>query len=204
MLYKFCFRFYTRWIQWLQKVRTHVINIFFLSTWPHICLQTVKDNTLHSMAEPLAAARNSQPTSDTVHYRVPDRRDMHMQIPESSCSFNTFPVQPSHNFRNSDGVTLHNKGYTLRPPQPVPSNQFSFVHGERVKPEREALPPPLCSNRHHFVQDMKRENFYNNHERSKPPPYDYRERWNPPTPYSGKIVITDDGWWLAMVCFGRV
>ncbi|KAJ1405114.1 RNA polymerase II-binding domain [Sesbania bispinosa] len=148
--------------------------------------QTVKDNPLHSMAQPLAAPRSSQPISDPVHYKVPEYREMQMHMPESTSSFNSFPVPPPDNFRHSDGIIMHNKGYSIRPPHHVPSNQFSFVHEEQhMKHRREVPPPPSYSNRQQFVQNMERENFYNNHERLKPPPYDCRERWNVPAPYSG-------------------
>ncbi|CAL0320582.1 unnamed protein product [Lupinus luteus] len=156
--------------------------------------QTLKDNPLHSMAQPLAAPRRSQHSSDAVHYQVPECREMQMHMPKSNCSFNTFPV-PSDNFRHSDGVLLHNKGYSLRSPHHVPPNQFSFVNREQhMKHRREFQlplpppPPPLSpySNRNHLVQNMERENFYNNHERLKPHPYDHRERWNAPVPYSDR------------------
>ncbi|KAE9589203.1 putative PWWP domain-containing protein [Lupinus albus] len=156
--------------------------------------QTLKDNTLHSTAQPLAAPRRSQPSSDAVHYQVPECREMQMHMPKSNCSFNSFPV-PSDNFRHSDSVNMHNRGYSLRSPHHVPSNQFSFVHREQhVKHHREFQiplpppppPPPPYSNRHHLVQNMERENFYNNHERLTPHPYDHRERWNAPVPYSDR------------------
>lgn len=147
------------------------------------------------MAQPLAAPRSSQPISDAAHYQVPEYREMHMHMPESTSSFNSFPVRPPDNFRHSDGVTLHDKGYSIRPPRHVPSDQFSFVHGQQhMKHRREAPPPPPYSNRQHFVLNMERENFYNNHERLNPPPYDYLERWDVPAPYPGMFVITD-------VCF---
>lgn len=147
------------------------------------------------MAPPVAALRNSQPISEAVHYRVPEGRDVQMHIPESTCSFGSFPLPPPDNFRHSAG-TMHNRGYPLRPPYHVPSSQFSFVHGEQqVKPRRE-VPPPLYSNRHHIVQNMERENFYNNHERLKPPPFEYQERWRGPAPYTGTIVITDEAWFF--------
>lgn len=140
----------------------------------------MKDNTLHS-TQPLAAPRN-----------IEICRDMLMQIPKSTCSFNTFPVQPADNSRSSDGV-MHNKGYSLRPPHHMPSNQFSFVRGEHhVKSQREVPPPPSYSNAGHFTKNMKRENNCNNHERLKPPPCDYQESWNFPAPYSGNIVLTGD------------
>ncbi|KAK7242976.1 hypothetical protein RIF29_37758 [Crotalaria pallida] len=141
--------------------------------------QAGKDNTLHSLAQPSAAPRNSQAINDAVQH------NSHMQIPKSTRSFNSFPAPSPANFRNSDGGRIENKGYSLRPPPHVRSNQFSFVNGERVKPQREVRPPPSYSNGNHFMRSMERENFYNYPERLRPPPYDHRERWNVPGPYSG-------------------
>ncbi|KAF7804773.1 protein HUA2-LIKE 2-like isoform X2 [Senna tora] len=144
--------------------------------------QIVQVNSFHSMVQPLAPPR-SKPVSEAVHYRVPECGDMQMPVSESTCSFSNFPVPPPDNFRHSG--TVHNRGYPLRPPHHVPSSQFSFVCGEQhVKPQRE-VPPPLYSNRHHTVHSMERENFYNNHERLKPPSFDYQERWRGPASYTG-------------------
>lgn len=149
----------------------------------------MKANIFHPMAQPFAAPRNSQPMSDAVQYTVRECRNVPMQMPESTCSFNTFPVQPTDNSRNTDGVTMHNKGYSIPPPHHVPSNQFSFVNGEhRMTSQREVPPPgppPSYSDGHHFVPNMTREYGYDNHERLKPPSYEYQERWNVPA-YSGK------------------
>ncbi|XP_019444502.1 PREDICTED: protein HUA2-LIKE 3-like isoform X2 [Lupinus angustifolius] len=149
--------------------------------------QTLKDNTLLSIAEPLTAPRNSQLINDAVQH------NMQMQIPNSTCSFNSFPVQSLANF---DGVSIHNKGYPLLPPYHIPSNQFSFVNGECVKPPQRDVPPPSSYSNNHFVQSnsMERENFYNNHERLRPPPpYHQSERWNVPAPYSGPQYHHDRG-----------
>lgn len=146
------------------------------------------------MAQPSAAPRSNHPSSDAVHYHGSEYREVHM--PESTCSFNSFPVPPV-NYQHSDGVAMNNRGYSIRPPCHVPSNQFSFVHGEHhVRHQREVPPPPPppppYSNRQHFAENLEREHFYNNnHERLKPPPYDYRERWDVPPPYSGKIRTID-------------
>lgn len=154
--------------------------------------QRVKDNAHHSVAQPMAAPRDNQPINDAVRYQVPEYREMQLHMRESSCSFNSFRVPPPDNYRHSDGVSVHNKGYSIRPPRHVLSNHFSFVHGEQqMKHRREVPPPPPYSNGQHFMQNMERDNFNNNHERSKPPPYDYRERWDVPAPYSGKIGISD-------------
>ena len=148
----------------------------------------MQDNSIHAVAQPLNTPRNSQPINDTVHYHIPECRDMQMRIPESTSSFSSFPVPPPDNFWHSEAVNMHNKGYPLPPPQHVPSNQFSFVHGERHINHQREVPPPSYPNRHHFAPDMERENFYNNHERLKPPPYEFRERWRAPAPYPGKIM----------------
>ncbi|GAU47164.1 hypothetical protein TSUD_28870 [Trifolium subterraneum] len=156
----------------------------------HTESQCMKENTLLPMVQPLAApSSNKQPISD---YHVPEYREMH--VPESTCSFNSFPVPPPINYRHSDGVSMHDRRHSIRPPRHVPSNQFSFVHGEQhVRHRREVPPPPPYSNRQHFVENMEREHFYhNNHERFKPPPYDYRERWDAPPPYPGPMYHDDD------------
>ena len=148
----------------------------------------------------MAAPRHSQPISDAVHHLVPEYREMQMHMPESTCSFNSFPVPPPDNFRHTDGVTMHNKGYSIRPPQHVPSNQFSFVNGEQhVKHQREVPPPPPYSSSQHFVQNMERENFYNNHERLRPPPYVYEDRWNGPASYPGRISVADNSYDISHV-----
>ncbi|KAG4995905.1 hypothetical protein JHK85_027344 [Glycine max] len=169
-----------------QVANNSWFTLSFLSTRAH--LQTLKENhhPLHSVAQLMAAPRHSQPICDAVHHQVPEYREMQMHMPESTCSFNSFPVPPPENFRHTDGVTTHNKGYSIRPPQHVPCNQFSFVNGEQHVKHRREVPPPLpYSSRQHFVQNIERENFYNNHERLRPPPYDYQERWNGPAPYPG-------------------
>nr|AFK34857.1 unknown [Medicago truncatula] len=144
------------------------------------------------MDRPLAAPRSSQPISNAVHHHAPEYREAH--ISESDRSFNSFPVPHPVNYRHSDGVTMHDRGHSIRPPRHVPSNQFSFVHGEQhARHRREVPPPPPYSNRQHFVEDMEREHFYhNNHERLKPPPYDYRERWDVPPPYPGPRYHDED------------
>ncbi|CAI8614164.1 unnamed protein product [Vicia faba] len=127
--------------------------------------QAVHGKTFPSAAHPLDAPRNSRPM-DASQFQIPECRDVQMQIPESPCSFNSHPVRPPENSRSADGFPMHNKDYILRPPHRVPSDQFSFIHAEnRPRPQREVPPPPSYSNRQHFVQNTRRENFYNTHER---------------------------------------
>lgn len=141
----------------------------------------------HNMRDNLVQSGVHQPISSridqTMRYHSPEFRDPQMQIPESaSCSFSGYSVEPMNSGRHSNGSNLHDKGYSLRPPHPAPSNQFSYFHGERVRPRRDA-PPPSYSNRFHFVPDVERENSYNNHERIKPPPYERHEHWRFPAPH---------------------
>lgn len=143
----------------------------------------MRDNLVQSVAQQPIAPRVDQ----TMHYRSPECRDPQMQMPESaSCSFSNYSVQPVNNGRHTNGATLHDTAYTLRPPHPAPSNQFSYFHGDQhVRPRRDA-PPPSYSNRYHFVQNVERENSCNSHERIKPPPYEHQEHWRfPAPPFSG-------------------
>lgn len=146
-------------------VATNNSNLFFFNLGSGPYLQAVNGKTFHSVAHHLDSPRNSRPM-DAAQFQIPECRDVEMQIPESPCSFNTHPVRPPENSRSADGFTMHNEGYILRPPHRVPSDQFSFIHAEnRPKPQREVPPPPSYSNRQHFVQNTRRENFYNTHER---------------------------------------
>ncbi|KAG7967449.1 hypothetical protein I3843_08G099900 [Carya illinoinensis] len=144
----------------------------------------------HNMRDNLVQSGSLQPVpprvDQTIRYHSPDFRDPQMQMPEStSCSFSSSSIQPVNNGRQTNGDTLCDKGYTLHPPHPAPSNQFSYFQGDqRVRPRRDALPPSY-SNRFH-VQNFDRENSYNNHERTKPPPYELHEHWRfPAPPFSG-------------------
>lgn len=129
---------------------------------------------VQSVAQQSNAPIINQTISDAVHYHASECRDPHRQMQES------FP-----------GPNYHNKGYPLRPPHPSPSNQFSYVRGEHFKGRREAGPPPSYSNRHHFVQNWDRENFYNNHERIKQAPHELHDSWRfPPHSFSGEFFNT--------------
>lgn len=148
-------------------------------------MQNMQDNIVQSVAQEPVVQRVDQ----TIRYRSPEWRDPSTQMAESaSCSFSNFCGQAVNNGRQTNGATLHNKNYGLRPPHPAPSNQFSYFHGDqRVRPRRDA-PPPSYSNRFHFGQNVDRENSYNNHERMKPPPYEHHDQWRfPAPPFSGKF-----------------
>lgn len=149
-------------------------------------LQNVHENRVQPPPQQLNAPRINQTISDAVHYCAPECRDLQRQMPDStSCSYSSFPTYSGRNVPQTDGATFHNKGYPLRPPHAPPSNQFSYVQGDQqVKPRREA--PPPYHNRFDFGPNGDRENYYNNHERMKPP-YEPRESWGFPShSFSGR------------------
>ncbi|KAF3436329.1 hypothetical protein FNV43_RR23421 [Rhamnella rubrinervis] len=145
----------------------------------------MQDNMVQSVSLQSNAPRSNRTISDAVQYHDSESRETQSQIPEStSSSFSSFSVHSARNVPQSDGVNFHNKGYPLRPPHPPPSDQFSYVQGDQhFKPRREAAPPPSYSNRFHYAHNGDRENYYDNHERMKPAPYEHRDNWRKPAPY---------------------
>lgn len=145
----------------------------------------MQDNMVQSVAQQSNAPRSNRTISDAAQYHASESRDTQTQMPEStSSSFSSFSVQSARNVPQSDGVTFHNTGYPLRPPHPPPSDQFSYVQGDQhFKSRREAAPPPSYSSRFHYGHNGDRENYYDNHERMKPAPYEHRESWRKPAPY---------------------
>ncbi|KAL5561638.1 hypothetical protein UlMin_031385 [Ulmus minor] len=150
--------------------------------------QSMQDNNMvHSVGQQSNGPRVNRTIPEAMHYHVSECRDPHREMPEPSCSFNSFPAQPIRNILPTDGATFHNKGYPLRPPHPPSSDQFSYVREEQhFKPRREPVPPPSYSNRYHFSPNWDRENYYNNHERIKRTPHEFNDNWRfPPHSLSG-------------------
>ncbi|KDP21494.1 hypothetical protein JCGZ_21965 [Jatropha curcas] len=143
----------------------------------------------HNMQDDLRESRAQQPTaprinpssmSNGVHYHATECRD-EMQICDSTSSFSSYPVHPVH----TDGSTFHHKAYPPRPPHRHPPNQFSYVQsGQHVKSRREN--PPPYEHRYHPSHNGDGGNFYYNHERMRPAPYEPSESWRyPAPPFSG-------------------
>lgn len=135
----------------------------FLSIW--LWLRNMQDTTVQPVAP--------QPNAPRLNHYHP-----------SECRDHLWPMHEPF-----PGPNFHNKGYPLRPPPLPPSNQFSYVQEDHhFKHRREDAPPPPYSNRHHFVQNWDRENFYNNHERMKHAPHEHHDSWRfPPHHFSGKL-----------------
>lgn len=139
----------------------------------HIC-KNIQENLEHSVAP-----RIKPPVSNNLmHYHGSDSRDVQIrnQISESTNSFSSFPINHASG-QQTDGHGFHHKPYPPRPPHPAPSDQFSYLQaGQQAKSRREG-PPPYYSHRSHFMPNTDSGNFYNNHERMKPAPYESREHW---------------------------
>jgi hypothetical protein len=57
-----------------------------------------------------------------------------------------------------------------------------------VKSRRE-IPPPSYFNRFQHSHDFDCGNFYNNHERMRPGPYELNDGWRFPAPFPGMFSI---------------
>ncbi|KAF2314899.1 hypothetical protein GH714_037109 [Hevea brasiliensis] len=136
----------------------------------------MQDDLRESVGQQPAAPRINPSMSNGVHYHATECRDqMQMQHCESTISVSSYPVHPMH----SDGPNFH-KAYPPRP-HPPPSNQFSYVQaGQHVKSRRDT--PPPYHHRFHSSHNADGGNFYNNHERMRPAPYELNERWRYPAP----------------------
>ncbi|XP_050366914.1 protein HUA2-LIKE 2 isoform X1 [Argentina anserina] len=153
---------------------------------PYTDTHNVHDCRVPPPCQQLNKPRINQAIPDAVHYHHTESRDLHGQMPDStSCSYSSYPSNSGRNMPHTDGATFYNKGYPLWPPHAAPSNQFSYVKGDHhVKPRRE-VPPPY-HNRFDYMQNGDREHYNNNHERTKPAPYEPHESWRfPPHSYSG-------------------
>ncbi|KAJ9187667.1 hypothetical protein P3X46_003095 [Hevea brasiliensis] len=136
----------------------------------------MQDDMRESVGQPPAAPRINTSMSNGVHYHTTECRDQ-MQHCDSTNSFNSYSVHPVH----TDGPNFHHKAYPPRPPHPPPSNQFSYVQaGQHVKSRRET--PPPYHHRFHSSHNADGGNFYNNHERMRPVPYEINDSWRHPAP----------------------
>ncbi|KAF5732747.1 Tudor/PWWP/MBT domain-containing protein putative isoform 2 [Tripterygium wilfordii] len=126
----------------------------------------------------------------SMHYHAPKSRDHKM--PTQGLDSTSFPVRSANNLQ-SDSPSLHHKAYPPRPPHPAPSNQFSYFEtGQHMKSRRD-YPPPSYPHRSHSTWNFDEGNFYNNggnfyneHERINPAPYEISEsRTFPAHRYSG-------------------
>lgn len=143
-------------------------------------MQNMQNDAQQSVTQQSVAPRiNSTVSTNAVHYHASECRDhqMPMQMPESTSSFGCYSMCPSNNFQQTDGPKFHNKPYPPRPPHAPQSNHFSYVQASQSAKSRREAPHPSNSHRFHPHPNFDGGNFYNNHDRMKPGPYEHRESW---------------------------
>ncbi|XP_043812899.1 protein HUA2-LIKE 2 isoform X3 [Manihot esculenta] len=135
------------------------------------------DDARESVDQQPEAPRMNPSISNGVHYHGPECRDQMQMQQFDSNSFNSYSVPPVH----TDGPNFHHKAYPPRPPHPPTSNHFSYVQaGQHVKSRRET--PPPYHHRFHSSHSADGGNFYNNHDRMRPVPYEMNDGWRYPAP----------------------
>ncbi|XP_012829989.1 PREDICTED: HUA2-like protein 2, partial [Erythranthe guttata] len=128
---------------------------------------------------------------DVLHHRSRDSRDSVAQLPRHMphcTSPRRFSDQPNSNlsgracnnsFQPVDGSHSKTMGFHLRPPNPAPSDQFSYIH----QPRRDIPPPPPHPDRFH-TRNAENGNFYRDRDRNIK--FSHRDSigdsWRPPLP----------------------
>ncbi|KAK4418245.1 protein HUA2-LIKE 3 [Sesamum alatum] len=159
---------------------------------PYSSSQNFNSNLQESTVNQSALSRFEPTSRDAPYLHVHDNKGIQAkrprQMPEanSASSFSDCPAsylscRGSNSIQPTDTFS---KGFHLRPPHPAPSNQFSYVQGQRI-PSRRDIPPPSHLNRYraHNAENGK---FYRDRDRNKYGPRDnIGECWKPPFPSSG-------------------
>ncbi|XP_057800804.1 protein HUA2-LIKE 3-like isoform X2 [Salvia miltiorrhiza] len=166
---------------------------------PYSSRQECKSHFLANRSNKSVFARIKPAATDAVHHHVRENEDFegqrHRQMPDSNsaCSYSDRPTshvsgRASNSSQQTDSL---NKGFHLRPPHPAPSNQFSYVHEQRIQSRRNA-PPSSHSNRFH-TRGAENGNFYKVRGRNKFVPHDnIGESWRPPFPSISGPCYPDD------------
>lgn len=106
--------------------------------------------------------------------------------PSGGVPVSRLPVQPVNSAPQVNGALSQKQPIYLRPPQPAPSNQFSYVKADHQKaehriPTRE-IPPLSYPNRFPFVQNRDSGNFYGDHDRFEAGPHNVGNNWSHSVP----------------------
>lgn len=146
----------------------------------------LQDDLRQPLTQNSVPPRINPSLSNAVLCRTPECRDqMQVQHCDSTRSFSNYPVCQSNNVHRTDGPSFHHKAYPPRPQHPPPSNQFSYVQANQHVKSRREIPPPSYFNRFQHSHDFDCGNFYNNHERMRPGPYELNDGWRFPAPFPG-------------------
>lgn len=146
----------------------------------------LQDDLRQPLTQNSVPPRINPSLSNAVICRTPECRDqMQVQHCDSTRSFSNYPVCQSNNVHRTDGPSFHHKAYPPRPQHPPPSNQFSYVQANQHVKSRREIPPPSYFRRFQHSHDFDCGNFYNNHERMGPGPYELNDGWRFPAPFPG-------------------
>ncbi|KFK37564.1 hypothetical protein AALP_AA4G273100 [Arabis alpina] len=106
---------------------------------------------------------------------------MHYQGPESSYSS---VVQLTNSMPQADGSNFQHRPHPShpRPPPPPSQHQYSYTEpGHNINSCRDG---PSYSHRSHYVPNFDERNFHDNHERMRHAPFENRDNWRYPPPFS--------------------
>lgn len=146
----------------------------------------LQDDLRQPLTQNSVPPRINPSLSNAVLCHTPECRDqMQVQHCDSTRSFSNYPVCQSNNVHRTDGPSFHHKAYPPRPQHPPPSNQFSYVQANQHVKSRREIPPPSYFRRFQHSHDFDCGNFYNNHERMGPGPYELNDGWRFPAPFPG-------------------
>lgn len=146
----------------------------------------LQDDLRQPLTQNSVPPRINPSLSNGVLCHTPECRDqMQVQHCDSTRSFSNYPVCQSNNVHRTDGPSFHHKAYPPRPQHPPPSNQFSYVQANQHVKSRREIPPPSYFRRFQHSHDFDCGNFYNNHERMGPGPYELNDGWRFPAPFPG-------------------
>ncbi|KAF9669411.1 hypothetical protein SADUNF_Sadunf14G0104900 [Salix dunnii] len=153
---------------------------------PPLPQDDLQDDLRQPSTQNSVAPRINPSLSNAVLCRTPECRDqIQVQHCDSTRSFSNYPGCQSNNIHRTDGPSFHHKAYPPRPQHPPPSNQFSYVQANQHVKSRREIPPPSYFHRFQPSHNFDCGNFYNNHERMGPGPYELNDGWRFPAPFPG-------------------
>ncbi|KAK1372948.1 Glutathione peroxidase [Heracleum sosnowskyi] len=151
-----------------------------LSTLPNP-LTNVTDSKLYVSLNSYSQVDGAIAHSKTFH-TMPHISETVNSRPSGGVPVSRLQVQPVNSAPHINGALSQKKSFHLRPPQPAPSNQFSYVKSDHQKPEHRTptreIPSLSYPNRLHFLRNRDRGNFYVDHDRFEAGPHDVGNNWS--------------------------
>ncbi|CAN1352769.1 Protein HUA2-LIKE 3 [Linum perenne] len=124
--------------------------------------------------DPYANSLDTRPYRNTHGYPSECRDQADVQFYDS-CNTG----RAMNNGHHVDGHGYRHKSHPPRPPPQhlPPPDHFPYAHGSQHAKSRRETPPRSYSHRYHSSHDGDNGNFYNNHERDRPGPYEFDDNW---------------------------